>query len=70
MRWAGHAASMDEIRSTYLGAGEGIIRMKFKINSVFGCGLDSSGSGWKPVAGCCEDGNKPFRSVMGREFLD
>jgi hypothetical protein len=26
---------------------------------VRGCGIDSSGSGQRPVAGCCEDGNEP-----------
>jgi len=27
------------------------------------CGLDSSGSGLGPVAGCCAHGNKPLGSV-------
>jgi hypothetical protein len=33
-------------------------------------GLDSSGSGWRPVAGCCEHGNEPSGSIKGMEFLD
>jgi len=34
------------------------------------CGLDSSGSGYGPVAGCCEYGNEPPGSIKGGEFLD
>jgi hypothetical protein len=33
-------------------------------------GLDSSGSGQGPVAGCSEHGNKPAGSINGREFID
>jgi hypothetical protein len=34
------------------------------------CGLDSSGSGWRPVAGRCEHGNEPSDSIKGGEFVD
>jgi hypothetical protein len=34
------------------------------------CGLDSSGSGWGPVAGSCEEGNEPSGSIEGGEFLE
>jgi hypothetical protein len=34
------------------------------------CGLDSTGSGWGPVVGCCEHGNEPSGSVRGGEFFD
>jgi hypothetical protein len=34
------------------------------------CGLDSSGSGWGPVADCCEHGNEPSNSIKGGDFLD
>jgi hypothetical protein len=34
------------------------------------CGLDSSGSGWDPVAGCFEHGNEPLGSIIVGEFLD
>jgi hypothetical protein len=34
------------------------------------CGVDSSGSGWGPVAGSCEHGNEPSGSIKGGEFLD
>jgi len=34
------------------------------------CGLDSSGSGYGPVAGSCEHDNQPSGSIKGREFLD
>jgi hypothetical protein len=29
------------------------------------CGLDSSGSGYGPVAGSCENGNEPWGSIKG-----
>jgi hypothetical protein len=32
------------------------------------CGLDTSGSGYGPVAGSCEHGNEPLRFI--KEFLD
>jgi hypothetical protein len=34
------------------------------------CGLDSSGSAYWPVVGCCEHGNEPSCSTTCREFLD
>jgi hypothetical protein len=34
------------------------------------CGLDISGSGQGPVAGCCEHGDEPSGSVKGAIFLD
>jgi hypothetical protein len=33
-------------------------------------GLDSCGSGWDPVAGCCEHGNDPSGYINGEEFLN
>jgi hypothetical protein len=35
---------------------------------VIRCGLDSSGSGQGPVAGCCEFGSEPSSSIKGGEF--
>jgi hypothetical protein len=32
------------------------------------CGLDSSGSGSGPVAGCCENDNEPSGSIKGKDF--
>jgi hypothetical protein len=32
--------------------------------------VDSSGSGWAPVEGSCEHGNKTFGSIESGEFLD
>jgi len=40
------------------------------VNKVGRCGLDTSGSGLGPVAGCCEHGNEPSGSVKGGELLD
>jgi hypothetical protein len=34
------------------------------------CGLNSSGSGYGPVEGCCVHGNEPSGSIKGGEFLD
>jgi hypothetical protein len=34
------------------------------------CGLDSSGSEQRPLAGSCEHGNEPSGSIKDREFLD
>jgi hypothetical protein len=33
-------------------------------------GVDSSGSGYGPVADSCEHGNEPFGSTEGGEFLE
>jgi hypothetical protein len=38
--------------------------------AVWDCGLDSSGSGDRPAAGCCENGKEPWCSIKGGEFLD
>jgi hypothetical protein len=37
---------------------------------VRNCGLDSSGSGYGPVAGSFEHGNEPSGSLKGEGFLD
>jgi hypothetical protein len=34
------------------------------------CGLDSPGSGYGPLAGCCEHRNKPSSFITGGEFID
>jgi hypothetical protein len=33
------------------------------------CGLDSYGSGYRPVAGSCENSNRPKRSVLIKEAI-
>jgi hypothetical protein len=35
---------------------------------VGGCGLDSSGSGYGPLAVICEHDNEPSGSIKGGEF--
>jgi hypothetical protein len=35
-----------------------------------GCGLDSSSSGSDTMAGSCENGNEPYDSIQGTEFID
>jgi hypothetical protein len=73
MRWAGHVARMGEKRKVYkvlVGKPEGKrplgrrrhrwedgIRMNLKE-----IGLDSTGSGQGPLAGCCECGDEPSGS--------
>jgi hypothetical protein len=32
--------------------------------------MGSCGSGYLPVAGCCEHNNEPSCSIKGEEFLD
>jgi hypothetical protein len=34
------------------------------------CGLDASGSGYRPVAGSCEHDKVPTDSMKYREFFD
>jgi hypothetical protein len=53
-----------------LGIDRMMIRNESYINRLVSCGLDLSGSRWKPVAGSCVDGNEPSGSIKGEEFLD
>jgi len=39
-------------------------------HKVWGCGLDSAGWGWGPLAGSCEYCNEPSGSRKDREYLD
>jgi hypothetical protein len=34
------------------------------------CGLDAFGSGYGPVAGCCEQGNETSGFIKGGKFPD
>jgi hypothetical protein len=52
------------------GLGERIIPEWILGNTVGKCALNSSGSGYGPVAGCYEHGNEPSDSMKGGEFLD
>jgi len=38
-------------------------KINLKGNMVWACELDSSGSGWSPMADFCEHGNEPSGSV-------
>jgi hypothetical protein len=75
--WAGHVARMGEERKVYkvlVGKPEGrrpLGRPRRKWEDgirndlgrlAWGCGLDSTGSGQGPVAGCCECGDEPSGS--------
>jgi hypothetical protein len=78
MRWARHVARMGEERKVYkvlveksegkrpLGRPrrrwEDWIRMDLREIGLGWCGLDSTGSGEGPVAGCCECGDEPSGS--------
>jgi hypothetical protein len=74
MRWAGHVARMGEERKVYkvlVGKPEGkrpLGRPREDGSEcilgrlAWGCGLDSTGSGQGPVAGCCECGDEPSGS--------
>jgi hypothetical protein len=39
-------------------------------NVVRGCGLDSFGSGWGPLACSCEHGNELSDYMKGEKYLD
>jgi hypothetical protein len=84
LRWVEHISRMGLMKNAYkilIGKPEGKrplgrprrrwedIRMDQR-ERVRRCGLDSSGSGQGPVAGCCEHGNKPSGSITGGEFID
>jgi hypothetical protein len=76
--WAGHVARTGEERKVYkvlvknpegkrpLGIPrsrwENGVRMDLRETGLGGCGLDSTGSGQGPVAGCCECGDEPSGS--------
>jgi hypothetical protein len=78
MRWAGHAARMGVERKVYkvlVGKPEGKrppgrprrrwkdgIWIDLRAIGLVGCGLDSTGSGQGPLAGCCECGDVPSGS--------
>jgi hypothetical protein len=78
MRWAGYVARMGQERKVYkvlVGKPEGKrplgrprcrwedgIRMDLRVIGLGVCGLDSTGSGQGPVAGCCECGDEPSGS--------
>jgi hypothetical protein len=78
MRWAGHVARMGEERNVYKVLVEkpegkrplGRPRRRWNMVSEWilgrlawgGCGLDSTGSGQGPVAGCCQRGDEPSGS--------
>jgi hypothetical protein len=78
MRWAGHVARMGEERKVYkvlVGKPEGKrllerprrrwedgIRMDLREIGLGGGGLDSTGLGQVPMAGCCECGDEPSGS--------
>jgi hypothetical protein len=78
MRWAEHVARMGEegkFCKVLVGKPEGKrplgrtrrrweydIRIDLSEIGLGGCGLDSTGSGQGPVAGCCECGDEPSGS--------
>jgi hypothetical protein len=47
---------------------EGIL--KWILNRVGGCGLDSSGSGEGAVMDCCLQGSEPLGLLNGMQFFD
>jgi hypothetical protein len=45
-------------------------RMILRVSGVGRCGLDAFGSGWGPMAVCCESGNEPSGSINSGKFFD
>jgi hypothetical protein len=41
---------------------------KLEGNRMGGCGLNASGSRWRPVMGWCEHGNETLGSIKGGTF--
>jgi hypothetical protein len=78
MRWAGHVARMGEGRKVYRILVEkpegkrdhledqgvdGRMGLEQTLGALAGgCGVDSAGSRWGPVACCCECGDEPSGS--------
>jgi len=62
--WSENRKGRDHLEDPDLGWDIRIFR-----NRMRRCGLDSPGSEQGPVAGSCEQGNKPLGSIKGREFL-
>jgi hypothetical protein len=80
MGWAGHVAGMGNDKYKILfGKLEGSKSLgkptrrrsdNVRIYRIERCGLDSSGSGYKPVEGSSEHCNEPSGSIKGGEFLE
>jgi hypothetical protein len=46
------------------------IILKWILNRMGGCGVDSCGSGFEAMVGSCEFGKEPFGFKRCREFLE
>jgi hypothetical protein len=57
---------MGKIRNKY----EFVVNKPEKRRPIQSWCVNSSGSGYRPVAGFCEHGNEPSGSIKGWEFLD
>jgi hypothetical protein len=44
--------------------------LKMILERMRGCGLDTCGSGYVPMGGSCEQGNKSSDSIRGGEFSE
>jgi hypothetical protein len=66
MSWLGRVARMGEIGNKYEFA---VSKPENRI-PVQAWFVNSSGSGYRPVAAFCEHGNEPSGSIEGWEFID
>jgi hypothetical protein len=72
IRWVGHGAQMMVCKAWRRRPFErsrhrwGII---LKCNEIGGCGLDTSGGGYGPMAGCCEHDNELGTSRLAKQLL-
>jgi len=69
-KWRGHTVPIEDEKCIQnLGNKMWREETTQKDDSVDGCKLDSSGSGWGPLVCFCTHGNTPSGSIKDREFV-
>jgi hypothetical protein len=57
--WCESSKERDHLK--YQGV-DGSVLLEWSLGKCLGCGVDSPGSGYGPLAGCCECGDEPSGS--------
>lgn len=66
-----HVARMKAMRNATFFVGVKWNNIKMDLKNIFeGCGLDSSGLGYVPVAISCDHSNEPSDSIQDEKFLE